>query len=99
MCVCVCGRAGGRERQKGCLYSHVSGGKFYFEKIIAIFSMGQNYYMYVEKLPYLSSDEADVYTYLHASENSVMQLISTTLEKMLLKYAAFRGRTFFGRLI
>ena len=43
VCVCVCGY----------LYSHVCGGKFYFKKIIAIFSGGKNYYMY--KLPYLSS--------------------------------------------
>ena len=42
-------------------------------KNIAIFSGGKSYYMYGEKLPYLSSDKADVYTYLHASENSVMQ--------------------------
>ena len=56
----------------GYLYSHVSGGKFYSEKIIAIFSGGKNYYMSGEMLPYLSSD-ADVYTYLDASENSVMQ--------------------------
>ena len=51
VCVCVCVR----ERER-CIYSHVSGGKFFFEKIIAIFSWGKNYYMYVEKLPYLSSD-------------------------------------------
>ena len=38
-------------------------------------------------------------TFIHSSENSVMQLNSTTLEKMLLKYAAFRGRTLFGCLI
>ena len=31
---------------EGYLYSHVSGGKFYFENIIAIFSGGNNYYMY-----------------------------------------------------
>ena len=49
VCVCVCWCV--------CVYlfSHVSGGKFYFEKIIAIFSGGKNYYMYGEKLPYLSS--------------------------------------------
>ena len=50
MCVCVC------ETERGYLYSHVSGGKFCFEKIIAIFSGGKNYYMYGEELPYLSSD-------------------------------------------
>ena len=72
-CVCVFVCVSVWEREKGCLYSHVSGGKFYFEKIIAIFSSGKNYYMYMEKLSYLPSDLADVYTYLHASENSVMQ--------------------------
>ena len=45
VCVCV----------SGYLYSHASGVKFYFEKNIAIFSGGKNYYMYGEKLPYLSS--------------------------------------------
>ena len=45
-----------REREKGAYTVHVSEGKFYFEKIIAMFSWGKNYYMYVEKLPYLSSD-------------------------------------------
>ena len=48
LAVCVCG--GG-----GYLNSHVSGGKFYLGKIIAIFFGGSNYYMYGEKLPYLSS--------------------------------------------
>ena len=36
VCVCVC------EREKGCLYIHVSGGKFYFEKIMAFSSRGKN---------------------------------------------------------
>ena len=54
--VSVCVRVCARWREKGCLYSHFSGGKFSFEKIIAIFSWGKNYYMYVEKLPCLSSD-------------------------------------------
>ena len=39
VCVCVC------EREKGCLYSNVFGGKFNFEEIIAMFSCGKNYYM------------------------------------------------------
>ena len=89
VCLCLCVY----------LYRHVSGGKFYFEKIIAIFSGSKNFYVFGEKLPYLLSGYADVYTYLHASENSVMQYNSTTLEKMLLNYAAFPGRTLFGCLI
>ena len=56
VCVCVFERERERERERGCLYSHVSGGKFYFEKNHSHFSWGKNYYMYVEKLPYLSSD-------------------------------------------
>ena len=56
VCVCVCVRERESGRERGYLYSHVSGGKFYFEKIIAIFSVGKYYYMYGEKLPYLSSD-------------------------------------------
>ena len=50
--------------------------------------------MYVEKFPYLSSDLADVHTYLHASESFVMQQNLKTLEKMLLKYAASEGGRF-----
>ena len=57
VCVCVCDRAREREvEREGYLYSHVSGGKFDFEKIIAIFSGGKSYFMYGGKLPYLSCD-------------------------------------------
>ena len=45
-CVCVCVYV-----FEGYLYSHVFGGKFYFQKIIAIFSRGKTYYMYGKKLP------------------------------------------------
>ena len=71
--VCVCVREREREREReGDAYTVISpvGNS---PLMIVIFSWGKNYYMYVEKLPYLSSDKADVYTYLHASENSVMQ--------------------------
>ena len=37
VCVCVCMCVCAREREKWYLYSHVFGGKFYFEKIISIF--------------------------------------------------------------
>ena len=38
VCVCVCVW----QREGGCLYSHVSGGKFYFEKNVShFFFMGQ----------------------------------------------------------
>ena len=53
--VCVFLRERERERERVPIQSCL-GGKFYFEKIIAIFSWGKDYYVYVEKLPYLSSD-------------------------------------------
>ena len=68
------------------------------KKTIAFFSGGKNYCMYGEKFPYLSRLSRRLYLpicirkFCHA-------INSTTLEKMLLKYAAFRGRTLFGFLI
>ena len=71
VCLCVC------ERERG-IPSYVSGGKFYFEKIIAIFSGSKNYYMYGEKLPYLSSDQADdIPTYMHQKILSCNKLDNT----------------------
>ena len=52
VCVCVCVRERERERERERAYTGMSP----VGKIIAIFSWGKNYYMYVEKLPYLSSD-------------------------------------------
>ena len=50
MCVCVCVGGG------GVAYTVMSPvGNSTLKKIIAIFSGGKNYYMYREKLPYLSS--------------------------------------------
>ena len=51
VCVCV------REREREGAYTVMSPvGNSPLKKMIVIFSWGKNYYMYVEKLPYLSSD-------------------------------------------
>ena len=52
--VCVCERE--RERERGTYTVMSPVGNSPLNKMIVIFSWGKNYYMYVEKLPYLSSD-------------------------------------------
>ena len=97
VCVCVCVRE--RERE-GCLYSHVSGGKFSFEKNDSHFFLGQKL-LHVRGKASIPFERLSKRLYLPTCIRKFCHAIqkSTTLEKMLLKYAAFRGRTLCGCLI
>ena len=96
VCVCVCERE--KERERG-VYSHVSGGKFYFEKIIAIFSGGKNL-LHVRGKASIPFEWLSRHLYLPTCIRKFCHAInSTALEKMLLKYAAFRESTLFVCLI
>ena len=52
VCVCVCGR------ERGGAYTVMSpvGNSTLKKMLVIFFSWGKSYYMYLEKLPYLSSD-------------------------------------------
>ena len=74
MYVCVCERERERERERGYLYSHVSGWKFYFEKIIAFFPGAKTTTCTGKSFnTFRVTKQTFIPTYLHASENSVMQ--------------------------
>ena len=86
-----------RERG-GYLYSHVSGGKFYFEKIIAIFPGAKTTTCTGESFHTIrATKQTYIPTYMHQKILSCNKL--DNIGEMLLKYAVYRGRALFGCLI